>query len=122
MTNHLGCVNGVPVVSAARVPWKPDDDSDVVVRCDSRGLVMFDGGGKSDAVIIEDRAIIWERTGERFRAFHVERRAPSDELRDIAGRLRRIALRTETAADRATLALLLHVGGIIIATAERLGR
>lgn len=67
----LGTVNGVKVTSAERVPWKPDDDPVVRAACDARGLVLFDGGGKSDAIVIGRHAIIWERQGERFRAFDV---------------------------------------------------
>ncbi len=48
------------------------------------------------------------------------RRCLVDGLHDVAYRLRLIALKSETASDRATLALLLHVGGILVATAQRL--
>lgn len=74
----LGHVNGVAVISAAAVPWKQDDDDAVKQLCASRGLVLFDAGGKSDAIVIGNQAIIWERNGERFRAF------PVPELRGVA--------------------------------------
>lgn len=69
--SNLGTINGVPVIGASSVPWKHDDDPEVVRRCDARGLVLFDAGGKSDAIVIGARAIIWERQGERFRSFPV---------------------------------------------------
>lgn len=69
---RLGTVNGVPVISAERVPWKDDDDAHVRLACESRGLVLFDRGGKSDAVVVGGRAVIWEREGERFRSFPVD--------------------------------------------------
>ncbi len=66
----LGIINGgVTVISAERVPWQHDDDPMVKALCDSRGVVMFERGGKSDAICMRDIAIIWERTGARFRAF-----------------------------------------------------
>ncbi len=74
--SKLGTVNGIAVISAARVQWKVDDDPEVRALCDARGLVLFDAGGKSDAICIGDRAILWERNGERFRAFPLPARQP----------------------------------------------
>jgi len=67
-----GTVNGVPVIGASAVPWQTNDDARVVMSVDSRGLVLFEGGGKSDAIVIGGQAIIWERNGEAFRAFAVD--------------------------------------------------
>ncbi len=107
----LGEVNGVPVISAARVPWLHDDDPMVQLHCESRGLVLYDRGGKSDAVVVGGHAIIWERNGERFRAFEVDARPASGQLKDVAEQLRRIALRPEL--DQAASAVLFNVVGII---------
>jgi hypothetical protein len=112
-------VNGVPVVKVERVAWKPDDDPEVVTRCDARGLVLFEGGGKSDAIVVEGIAMIWERNGERFRGFSLEHapRATAVELHAISARLRRVALRAGELEGRSTAAVLLHLAGVINAFA-----
>lgn len=115
----LGTVNGVRVISAARVPWRDGDDPDVVTRCESRGLVLFDGGGKSDAIVVGGRAIIWERQGERFRAFDVGALDVPGELRELAGALRRIVLRLD---DREVGGMLLGVVGVMTCAGHVLER
>lgn len=117
---RMHTVNGVKVTSVERVPWKETDDPEVVNRCDSRALVLFDGGGKSDALVIEGIAMLWERNGERFRGFELPRLDPRKtavELLAVSARIRRIALRVGEVEGRATCAALLHVGGLLNALA-----
>lgn len=110
---ELGTVNGVRVLSAARVPFKHDDDAHVRARCEGRALVLFDGGGKSDAVVISGRAVIWERQGERFRAFPLAPRPIADELFALLLYVRGLAQDTQ---DREVSSMLLSVAGMLNAT------
>lgn len=116
----LGIVNGVNVSSVQRVPWLSSDDVRVLDCCESRGLVLCDGGGRFDAVVVDGVAIIWEREGRRFRAFPVENRKPSQDLFDASYRVHRAVNGTRLAAEehRGYVALALHASGVLNATAR----
>lgn len=81
-------LNGVPVIGIRHVPWGPNDERAVMDVVESRGVVDTHGGGRSHALIIGGRAIVWERyNGDAgaFKAYPV----PADDMKTIVtGRAR----------------------------------